>query len=394
MRIGILCAPTYGGSGVVATELGRFLARRGHTVHFISTAMPFRLDIGPHENIFFHEVQAVNYPVLPGEMFEISFAGKAVQVMQDYGLDVVHAHYAIPHAISAFLAGQVMQGDGLKVVTTLHGTDITLVGRSPSIYPIVRYAIEHSDAVTAVSEWLRQETVDAFGITGRIDVIPNFVDENKFRRGLGRCPKEYFAPGGEKVLLHVSNFRPVKRVQDVIRVFAKVREEVPSRLLLVGDGPERDGAARLARELGVMQCVYFLGKQEAIENYFACADLLLFPSEYESFGLAALEAMASENVVIASRAGGLPEVITHGVDGFLAPVGAVEEMARIAVDILRDDERRLAVGKAARQAAIEKFHPEQVVPMYERLYERVVAGEACGRSREGKAGQTGISPRS
>ncbi len=381
-----MCAPTYGGSGVVATELGRFLAERGHTVHFISTAMPFRLNSGPNEKIFFHEVQAVNYPVLPGEMFEISFAGKAVQVMQDYGLDIVHAHYAIPHAISAFLAGQVMQDSGLKVVTTLHGTDITLVGRAPSIYPIVRYAIEHSDAVTAVSEWLRRETVEAFGINGKIDVIPNFVDENKFRRGLARCPKEHFAPEGEKILLHVSNFRPVKRVGDVIRVFARVREQVPSRLLMVGDGPERDGATRLARELGILQHVFFLGKQEAIENYFACADLLLFPSEYESFGLAALEAMASENVVIASRAGGLPEVITHGEDGFLAPVGAVEEMAGLAVDILRDGERRLAVGRAARKKAIEAFHPARVVPQYERLYERVLAGRT--------ADQTGISPRS
>lgn len=366
---------------MVATELGRFLAQRGHTVHFISTAMPFRLDAKPSDNIYFHEVQAVNYPVLPSELFEISIAGKAVQVTQDYGLDILHAHYAIPHAISAWLAREVMPGNGLKVVTTLHGTDITLVGRSPSIYPIVRFAIEHSDAVTAVSNWLRDQTEQEFGITREIDVIPNFVDETKFRRQEGCCAREHYAPNGEKILLHVSNFRPVKRISDVIRVFARVRESLPAKLLLVGDGPERDGAARLARELGIMSHVFFLGKQDAIENYFACSDLLLFPSEYESFGLAALEAMAAENVVIASRAGGLPEVIEHGVDGFLAPVGDVEQMASLAVEVLSDPERLAAMGRRARESALEKFHPAMVVPLYEKLYERVIAGEPMGTAR-------------
>lgn len=374
MKIGIVCAPTYGGSGVVATELGRFLARRGHQVHVISTAMPFRLDAEPADEIFFHEVQSVNYPVLPGDLAGISIAGKTVQVAQDFGLDIVHAHYAIPHAISAWLAREASEKCRFKVVTTLHGTDITLVGRAPSFFPIARFAIENSDAVTTVSSWLREETIREFGITKEIHVVPNFVDVQKFRSDLKPCRKGHYAPNGEHILMHISNFRPVKRVLDVVRIFHRVAQEMPAKLLMVGDGPDRDAAYMLAKELQISQHVYFLGKQEHIENFLSCSDVLLFPSEYESFGLAALEAMASESVVIASNGGGLPDLIESGVDGFMAEVGDVETMARQAMDILRDPARRRRMGAAAREKAIAKFLPEQIVPIYERIYEAVVGG--------------------
>ena len=375
MKIGMVCSPTYGGSGVVATELGAFLAHRGHQVHFISIAMPFRLDVNANANLFFHEVQPINYPVLPGELYGLTIAGKTIQIAEDYGLDLVHAHYAIPHAISAWLAREAAPKANFRIISTLHGTDITLVGRSPSIYPLAKFAIEHADAVTTVSEWLRRETITEFGIQRPIDVLPNFVDAEKFRRAPSpACRKHHFAPQGEKVILHVSNFRPVKRIPDVIKAFALIRKEIPSKLLLVGDGPEREGAEQLAREMRLMQDVYFMGKQDHSESYFACADLMLFPSEYESFGLAALEAMAAENVVVASRGGGLPELIEPGVNGFLADVGDYQEMARLSVEILRDDERRKHMGKVARQMALEKYHPDIIIPQYEALYESVLEG--------------------
>jgi N-acetyl-alpha-D-glucosaminyl L-malate synthase BshA len=298
-------------------------------------------------------------------------------VATDYGLDLIHAHYAIPHAISAWLAREVSPNHTFKVVTTLHGTDITLIGKVPSFFPVVKFAIEQSDAVTTVSEWLRKETEKEFGISRRIDIIPNFVDEHVFRRGYTPCKKGYYAPNGEKIVMHISNFRPVKRIQDVMRAFALIRQEVPSRLILVGDGPERDMAHELAREHRMMQDVFFLGKQDHIENYLSCSDVMLFPSEYESFGLAALEAMASENVVIASDGGNLPDLIQHGVTGFVAPVGDHAAMARHAVEILRDQPRRVAMGKAARQSALERYHPDNVIPQYERLYERVLNGESA-----------------
>jgi L-malate glycosyltransferase len=372
VKIGIVCSPTYGGSGVVATELGSYLASRGHEVHFISIAMPFRLNANPTENVYFHEVQSLDYPVLPGELWGISIASRTVQVVEDYNLDIVHAHYAIPHAISAWLARAVMPKARFRVVTTLHGTDITLVGKAPSFFPIARFAIENSDAVTTVSEWLRSETIREFGISKEIHVIPNFVDDEKFYRRPG-CPlKDYIAPKGEKVLLHVSNFRPVKRVNDVIRVFDLVRRQMPSKLVFIGDGPERDSAQQLCRQLGISCDVHFLGKQEQIEKYFSCADLFLFPSEYESFGLAALEAMCSENVVVASNGGGLPEVINHGVDGFLAPVGDVEAMANHAIAILSNPREMERMGTVARANAISRFHISKVVPLYEKLYEQVL----------------------
>ncbi|MDK2971890.1 MAG: L-malate glycosyltransferase [Candidatus Sumerlaeota bacterium] len=374
MKIGIVCYPTYGGSGVVATELGRFLALRGHEVHFISSAIPFRLVHEPIDNIVFHEVQTLDYPVLQGDLYGIALASKIVQVVEDFGLDILHAHYAVPHAISAFMARSVLGTveHPFKVVTTLHGTDITLVGRAPSFFPIVRYAIDRSDAVSTPSEWLRQETVHEFDIKRPIDVIPNFVDEKKFRRGLKPCKRSVYAPNGEKILLHISNFRPVKRVTDVVEVFARVRRAMPAVLLMIGDGPDRDAARGCACELKVLEHVHFLGKQEAIELYMSCADLFLFPSEYEAFGLAALEAMACELPVVASRAGGLPEVIDHGKTGFLATVGDVDEMARLAIEVLRDDALRTRIGLAARHSVEDRFLPDPIIAQYEALYERVL----------------------
>jgi N-acetyl-alpha-D-glucosaminyl L-malate synthase BshA len=385
MKIGIVCYPTYGGSGVVATELGRFLALRGHEVHFISSSIPFRLVHEPIDGIVFHEVQTLEYPVLQGDLYGIALASKIVQVVQDFGLDVVHVHYAVPHAISAFMARSVLgrQEHPFKVVTTLHGTDITLVGRAPSFFPIVRYAIDRSDAVTAVSDWLRLETVRAFDVKRPIDVIPNFVDEKKFRRGLTPCKRSVYAPRGEKILLHISNFRPVKRVVDVVEVFARVRRQTPAVLLMVGDGPDRDAARNRACQLGVLDGVHFLGKQEAIQFFMSCADLFLFPSEYESFGLAALEAMACEVPVVASRAGGLPEVIDHGRTGFLAPMGNVEEMAALAINVLKNDTLRAEIGRAARASVEQHFLPARIIPQYEELYARVLRESAPVRPDDG-----------
>lgn len=390
MKIGMVCYPTYGGSGVVATELGRFLALGGHEVHFISSSMPFRLVHETLDNVYFHEVQTIEYPVLHGELYGIALASKIAQVVEAVGLDIVHAHYAVPHAISAFLARAALgdRGQPFKVVTTLHGTDITLTGRAPSFFPIVQYAINRSDAVTTVSEWLREETVREFGIQRPIEVIPNFVDGGRFRRGLEPCKRKHFAPRGEKILLHISNFRPVKRVSDVVRVFARVRENMPAVLLMVGDGPDRDGAQRLARELGVARDVRFLGKQESIEHFMSCADLFLFPSEYESFGLAALEAMACEMPVVTSRAGGLPEVIDHGRTGFLAPVGDVEEMARLAIGVLARPREARELGAAARASVTERFRPRYVVDQYVSLYERTMEDAWPVQPRQGAEAET------
>ncbi len=379
MKIGIICSPTYGGSGVVATELGRFLAARGHEVHFISVAMPFRLVSEAIDNVYFHEVQSISYPVLPGELFGISIASKAVQVAADYNLDILHAHYAIPHAISAWLAAEILGKARVRLVTTLHGTDITLVGKAPSFFPVAKFSIERSDAVTTVSDWLKEETIREFGIDREIHVIPNFVDTTQFRRDVRPCKKSHFAPNGEKILLHASNFRPVKRVGDVVKIFAKVAGQVPAKLVLIGDGPERDRAANEARKLGVDQHVHFLGKQERIEPFFSCADLMLFPSEYESFGLAALEAMSCEMAVIASNGGGLPELIRDGETGYLAPVGDVETMARYAIDLLTDDNLRKRIGQQAREDVLQNFIPEMIVAQYEKLYEQVLEEATASR---------------
>jgi L-malate glycosyltransferase len=370
MKIGITCYPTFGGSGVVATELGLALARNGDDVHFISYAPPSRLGI-LHERVHFHEVTVTPYPLFdPYPPYTLALATKMAEVAAYEKLDVLHVHYAIPHAISAYLAKQILQSK-LKVVTTLHGTDITLVGRDESYLPITKFGIEVSDGVTAVSEWLREETATHFFTNKEIDVIPNFVDPERFRRdSSGIC--QMFGGGNEKLLCHVSNFRPVKRVMDVVEVFEKVSAVVPSRLLMIGDGPDRSRAEAYARSHNLRERVYFLGNVPNLEEVLGGCDLFMLPSESESFGMAALEAMASESPVIATQTGGLPEVIVEGETGFLLPVGDIDGMAARAIEILSDDALRQRMGRRGREVAIDCFDEQKVVPMYRSLYERVI----------------------
>jgi len=377
MKIGITCYPTYGGSGAIATELGIELARRGHEIHFVSYAHPFRL---PRfvERVFFHEVETAPYPLFEYSPYPLTLAVAMHEVAIREGLDLLHVHYAIPHATSAWIAKEML-GDGhpLKIVTTLHGTDITLVGQERSFWPITRFSIARSDGITAVSEFLRQETVDNFQISpSSIEVVPNFVDLSLYGRDLYPCHKEALA-GGDRLVLHISNFRPVKRVRDVVRVFERLNREVPSRLVFVGDGPERPGAVEEAESLGIADRVRFLGKLDSVAELLGCADLLLLPSESESFGLVALEAMAAGVPVVASAVGGLPEVVVEGETGFLRPVGAVEEMAEAAVSILRDPARWEEFSRAARAVAADRFAAEVIVPQYERYYERILSGGAA-----------------
>ena len=371
MRIGIACHPTYGGSGAAATELGRHLVRRGHSVHIISTDRPFRLNRAAYqENLYLHQVESVKYPVLKSELYTLSCSVKMAQIVRDEGLDILHSHYAVPYAVSAMLARQLCPESGVKLVTTLHGTDITLVGSHPAFAPVVRMALHHSDAVVSVSHWLSRETCRLFGLCESIRVIHNFVDTAEFRRRAeSRCFRASLARPEEKVVLHISNFRPVKRTADVVRVFRRIVDETPAVLLMVGDGPDRDAAHTLSHELGVGERVHFLGLQDDIAGFLAIGDLLLFPSEYESFGLAVLEAMASEVPVVCSNGGGLPEVMAQGETGYMCPVGDVEEMAARAVEILRDSEKARRMGQAGRARAEERFNPEQALEAHEELYE-------------------------
>jgi N-acetyl-alpha-D-glucosaminyl L-malate synthase BshA len=365
MRIGIVCYPTYGGSGAVATELGLALASRGHEVHFISYAQPFRLH-GYNERVTFHEVRVGSYPLFEHPPYSLALAVALEEVAVRERLDVIHAHYAIPHATCAWLARQIMAGKhDVAIVTTLHGTDITLVGQDPSYFSITKFSIERSDAVTAVSQYLREETYRAFGCGDcTIAVIPNFVSLEVFH------PAE--APrGGEKVLMHISNMRPVKRMIDIVRIFARVQAEIPARLVLVGDGPDRDAAEREAAALGVAARVRSVGKIEDVAGALRAADLYLLPSQTESFGLSALEAMATGVPVVGTRAGGLPEVVEHGVSGFLGEVGDVEGLARGALDLLADADRWRAASAAARRRAA-LFDIRTVVPQYEALYAAVL----------------------
>ena len=353
LRIGIACFATYGGSGVGATELGREMARAGHKVHFISNQLPFRLNQGEFlENVYYHEASSVAYDAIPSAMYGFEIASKVIQIAEEENLDLLHAHYAVPHAISGIMAKQVLKPKELKIVTTLHGTDITLVGRAPALFPLTKWAIEQSDAVTTVSGWLRDETRRTFSVENDIHVIHNFVDVNRFNGRPGPCFKKHFAPNGEKVLLHVSNFRPVKRLEDVIQTFAKVAEKIPARLLLIGDGPERERAFRLASQLNVMDRTYFLGKQNMIEHYYAISDLLLFPSEYESFGVTALEAMSSQLPVVATTGSGLSEVVEDGKTGFLRPVGDVDALAQACIDIQQNEALAESMGQSGRDRAV------------------------------------------
>ena len=368
MKIGITCYPTFGGSGVVATELGLALARRGDEVHFISYAMPSRLNV-LHERVHFHEVNVTPYPLFdPYPPYTLALATKMAEVAAYEKLEVLHVHYAIPHAISAHLAKQILRSS-LKVITTLHGTDITLVGRDESYLPITKFGIEVSDGVTAVSEWLKQETAQNFHTDKAIDVIPNFVDPRRFRRD--SAISRLFAAPGDRLLCHVSNFRPVKRVMDVVQTFEKIAAHVPSRLLMIGDGPERSKAEAYARAHHLRDRVVFLGNVPNLEEVLGACDLFLLPSESESFGMAALEAMASEVPVIATRTGGLPEVVIDGEAGYLCAVGDVAGMAERGVEILRDDALHKRMGQRARDIAVEHFDEEKIVPRYRALYERV-----------------------
>ena len=376
MKIGITCYPTYGGSGVVATELGIELAERGHQVHFITYSQPFRLG-GRERDIFYHEVPVSNYPLFEFAPYSLALATRMFEVATYYELDLLHVHYAIPHSISALLARQMSaaQGRHLPFITTLHGTDVTLVGMDRSYLPITRFGIEESDGVTAISKYLREKTLTDFAITRPIEAIPNFVNCDLYtplEPAVRAEARKAYAQPDERLLIHLSNFRPVKRVIDVVEIFARVAREVPSHLLLVGDGPDRSQAEMLAFQLGIRERVHFLGKQDSVSELLPLADLMLMPSELESFGLAALEAMACRVPAIATRVGGVSELIDDGVTGFLFPVGDVEAMAHCATKLLQDPERLEALGAAARQTAQDRFCASRIIPLYEEYYEQVV----------------------
>lgn len=375
MKIGITCYPVYGGSGVVATELGKALAARGHQIHFIAYSIPFRLG-SVQDNIFFHEVNVNAYPLFEYPNYSLNLTSKMVDVVKYEELDVLHVHYAIPHATSAVLARQILAADGINipVVTTLHGTDITIVGRDPSFKPVVNYSINESDGVTAVSSYLRCETMSRFDVKRDIDVVPNFIDTARFKRQNKEHFRRALCPNNEKVLVHISNFRPVKHATDVVEIFHRLRsDDVPVKLLLVGDGPDRAGAEHMARELGVFEDVRFLGKQEPVEEILSIADVFLMPSETETFGLAALEAMACSVPVVASNVGGLPELITDGETGYLCPLGDIEAFTIRTREILLDDNLQQRMSRNSRERAKNHFDINQIVPQYEQYYERIIA---------------------
>ena len=376
MKIGIVCYPTYGGSGVMATELGLGLARHGHQVHFITYRRPPRLSAF-HENVFFHEVSGEDYPLFEYPPYDTALASKMVDVVKFENLDLLHVHYAIPHATVAYIAKKILltQGRYVPVVTTLHGTDITLVGSNKAFAPVVEFSINKSDGVTAVSESLKQETCEYFDIQREIRVIYNFIDFTRFSKSDKDHFKKAIAPNGERIIVHTSNFRKLKRVEDVIEVFRRIHEHIPSKLLLIGDGPERYHMEELCRRMDLCHEVRFLGKQDAIEELLAVSDLFVMPSESESFGLAALEAMACEVPVISSNAGGLPEVNIHGQTGFLSEIGDVESMARNALQILNDDDT-LRRFRAAALAQARCFDISIILPQYEQYYEEVLAASA------------------
>jgi N-acetyl-alpha-D-glucosaminyl L-malate synthase BshA len=376
MKIGITCYPTYGGSGVVATELGVELAQRGHEIHFISYAQPIRLT-ELHPNIHYHEVDVSRYPLFDYPPYDLALATRMAEVSELYALDLLHVHYAIPHSVSALLARQMLaakpQKQHLPFVTTLHGTDITLVGLDRSYLPITRFSIEQSDGVTAVSNYLRERTLREFDISNQIQVIYNFVNCDLYCRSAATVEqRREYAKDDERILVHLSNFRPVKRVTDTIEIFDRVRKKLPAKLLLMGDGPDRSRAEWLAVQKGIHNDVLFLGKQDDVSEKLAIADILLLPSELESFGLAALEGMACEVVPIATRVGGIPELIEHGQSGYLADVGDVDTMARYSIDLLNDESRLRAMGKACRAVAQSRFCSSKIVPEYENFYRRVL----------------------
>jgi N-acetyl-alpha-D-glucosaminyl L-malate synthase BshA len=374
MKIGVVCYPTYGGSGVLATELGLGLARRGHEIHFITYRRPARLGFF-HENVFYHEVDSgADYPLFEFAPYETALASKLVDVVENYGLDLLHVHYAVPHAAVAYMARKILISRGRYVpfITTLHGTDITLVGSNPAFAPTITFAINKSDGVTAVSDSLREATLDNFQVSRPIEVIYNFIDFKRFRRDNKDHFKRAIAPHGERILIHVSNFRPVKRVDDVIYIFKIVNDQTPSKLLLIGDGPERSRCEDLSRRLGLTKDIRFLGKQDAVEELLAVADVFLLPSASESFGLAALEAMACEVPVISSDVGGIPEVNLDGVTGFTSGVGMVDKMAEDVMRIFKSEKTLQKFREAALEQAA-RFDIEVMIPKYENYYEKILA---------------------
>ena len=372
MNIGITCYPTYGGSGIVATELGLELANRGHEVHFITYSNPIRLDPGI-PRIHYHEVEVSNYPLFQYPPYCLALASRMVDVADAYNLDLLHVHYAIPHSIAAMLAQQMLAPKRrLPFITTLHGTDITLVGADPSYFAITKFSIEKSDGVTSISEDLRQHTVDVFGVTNEIRVINNFINCDLYHPNPDKTGAAAYAPNGEKLLIHVSNFRPVKRVLDCIRILAEVRKHTPAHLLMVGDGPDRGPAEQLARQLKLTPHVSFLGKQNHVERLIPLAHVLLMPSEMESFGLVALEAMACGVATVTTNVGGIPELITHGVNGFMEPVGDIVAQAARTVELLTDDTLHQRITAAGRARAMEQFSTDKIIPLYERYYEDVM----------------------
>ena len=374
MRIGITCYPTYGGSGVVATELGLALADSGHTVHFIAYAMPFRLGVY-HDNVYFHEVPVIDYPIFQHRPATISLAAKMAEIATRESLDLLHVHYAVPYSICALLAQQMLEGK-VRTVTTLHGTDITLVGADPSLRNITRFAIASSDAVTAVSKYLRQQTLAKFELDIPIEVIPNFVDTSKLRPAekANKARRNHFAQATEKIVIHISNFRSIKRCSDVVKVFARVRQELSAKLILIGSGPELSLVKSEAERLGVMDSTWILGQQEAVENLLPLADVLLLTSESESFSLVTLEAMSCAVPTVTTNVGGLGEVVAEGQSGFLDEVGDIESMSKHVLRIFQDEELAVKMGQAGRARAQELFEQSKIVPQYVKLYERLLSG--------------------
>ena len=378
MKIGIVCYPTFGGSGVLATELGKALADEGHQVHFITYQQPVRLNVF-NTNIFYHEVRVPTYPLFDYPPYEVALASTMVDVIMNHDLDLLHVHYAIPHASASYMAKQIVKlktGRNVPVITTLHGTDITLVGKDKTYEPVVTFSINESDAITAVSQNLKDETYKSFPIRKEIEVIHNFVDVGRFNKKPIDAFRKVIAPNGEKILMHASNFRKVKRVDDVIRIFAAVRKSMPAKLLMVGDGPERPATEELVRELGIDEDVRFLGKQEQMEDILAVSDVFLLPSEYESFGLAALEAMAARAVVISSNAGGLTEINVQDVTGFMANVGDIEAMSDFTINLLKDEDKLAKMKESAYLHACQ-FDIKNIIPLYEKLYSRFCRMEPC-----------------
>ncbi|MCB2205860.1 N-acetyl-alpha-D-glucosaminyl L-malate synthase BshA [bacterium] len=371
MKIGITCYPTFGGSGVVATELGLALADRGHEVHFVTYDRPFRLEHF-HDRVYFHDVEMAKYPLFEFDMYTLALTSKLVEVTQYQQLDILHMHYAIPHAVSAYLARQILGQNNIKTVTTLHGTDSTLVGLEPTFLPLMRFTLENSDGVTAVSRFLRDKTLATYQLDKEIETIPNFIDTDVYAPREACKYRELFAPNGEKVMVHTSNFRAVKRVPDVIRTFARVREQLPAKLLLIGDGPDRSEAETLCRELHILDDVRFLGKQDALVDILAASDLFILPSQSESFGLSALEAMSCGLPVISTSIGGIPEVNLHAETGYIAEIGDTDRMARYAIELFTNDAKYRAFSQAARRRAVEVFEKNKIVPLYEEFYQRIL----------------------